>query len=288
MALYASSFSISISGRKTRLLFTAMSFCAIASAAFSSVANAQGSKSKRSPSSNMVIAQKSPPAEAKPAAAGSAPEKVDIQDLEQKYWAPKDTEFNVVQNRLYTKAGRFGVSLQGGTLINDPYSDGTQFGGAVNYYFSETMGAELQYHRTSAKNNQSTQDYFNQGNLASTFPNHGKLQGYMGVNFNWIPIYAKMSLLEKKILYFDLAISPGVGMTEYKQQRANGNGDVLQSFTYSLDVSQHVYISRNFAFRLDMKNRFWTEKVVDYNSGVSRSETGRHAISVLLGITYLP
>jgi len=262
-----------------------MAFCL----AGSSVSYAQGGKGKRSPSSNMVIAQKAPPATAdtKPAG-GSTPEKVDIQDLEQKYWAPKDTEFNVVQNRLYTKAGRFGISLQGGGLINDAYSDGTQYGGALNYYFAETMGAELQYYRTNAKNNQSTQDYVNQGNLGATFPNHGKLQGYVGANFNWIPIYAKMSLLEKKILYFDLAISPGLGMTEYKQQRASGAGDVLQSFTYSLDISQHVYLSRSFAIRLDMKNRFWTEKVVDYNNGASRGDTGRHAISVLLGITYLP
>ena len=37
-------------------------------------------------------------------------EKVDISDLEQKYWAPKDVEFNVVQNRLYSKAGRFGIT----------------------------------------------------------------------------------------------------------------------------------------------------------------------------------
>ncbi len=220
--------------------------------------------------------------------ASDTPEKVDIQDLEQKYWAPKDTEFSVVQNRLYTKAGRFGVSLQGGAMINDPYSEGTQYGGAVNYYFSETMGLEAQYHRTNSRNNQSTQDYINQVNLSGTVPNHGKLQGYMGVNFNWIPIYAKMSLLEKKILYFDLAISPGVGMSEYKQQRASGNGDVLQSFTYSLDISQHVYISKHFAIRLDMKNRFWTEKVADFNFGTDRGSVGRHAISVLLGITYLP
>src|SRR5687768_17351365 len=34
-------------------------------------------------------------------------EKLDIQGLEEKYWAPKDTDFSVVQNRTYTKAKRF-------------------------------------------------------------------------------------------------------------------------------------------------------------------------------------
>ena len=38
-------------------------------------------------------------------------DKVDISDLEQKYWAPKDTDFSVVQNRTYTKEKRFTFSL---------------------------------------------------------------------------------------------------------------------------------------------------------------------------------
>jgi hypothetical protein len=33
-----------------------------------------------------------------------ASEKVDVTDLEKKYWASKDTDFSVVQNRVYSKA----------------------------------------------------------------------------------------------------------------------------------------------------------------------------------------
>jgi hypothetical protein len=45
--------------------------------------------------------------------------KVDISDLENRYWTAKDTEFSVVQNRLYTKAKRFSVTLQGGTDLSN-------------------------------------------------------------------------------------------------------------------------------------------------------------------------
>src|SRR5690349_4425346 len=62
-----------------------------------------------------------------PAAPGTAAkpddksDKLDISDLEQKYWAPKDTDFSVVQNRTYTKAGKLGVSLMTGPIINDTF-----------------------------------------------------------------------------------------------------------------------------------------------------------------------
>src|ERR1700722_15225129 len=57
-----------------------------------------------------------------PSASPSPDKKVDISDLENRYWTAKDTEFNVVQNRLYTKAKRFSVTLQGGTNLSDTYT----------------------------------------------------------------------------------------------------------------------------------------------------------------------
>ncbi|MEO0335372.1 MAG: hypothetical protein AAF202_03205, partial [Pseudomonadota bacterium] len=46
----------------------------------------------------------------------TAGDRVDISDLENKYWAPKDTDFKVVQNRLYTKEKRFSLSTGIGIL----------------------------------------------------------------------------------------------------------------------------------------------------------------------------
>ncbi len=83
---------------------------------------------------------------AAPSKDGKAPEakkdeKLDITDLEQKYWAPKDTDFSVVQNRTYTKAGRVALSLSG-PIVNDPFSSGYNPSVKVNYYFSERYGVE--------------------------------------------------------------------------------------------------------------------------------------------------
>src|SRR5665213_1189165 len=56
------------------------------------------------------------------AAAKPADEKVDISDLENKYWAPKDTDFSVVQNRTYSKEHRWFFSAQYGIPVSDSYS----------------------------------------------------------------------------------------------------------------------------------------------------------------------
>ena len=69
-------------------------------------------------------------------APAGASDKVDVTDLEKKYWASKDTDFSVVQNRVYSKANRFALTAQYGFLINDQWSDGPKFAGSLGYYFS--------------------------------------------------------------------------------------------------------------------------------------------------------
>lgn len=49
-------------------------------------------------------------------------DKVDLKKLEDKYWSAKDDEYGVIQNRTFSKAGRFFGAVGYGTLINDPFA----------------------------------------------------------------------------------------------------------------------------------------------------------------------
>ena len=90
-------------------------------------------------------------AQAQQPSAQSAPadsrgsDKLDIKKLEQKYWAAKDDDFSVVQNRRYTKADRFYFNLGGGIPFNDPFATGTIFSGTFGYYFNERWGVDATY-----------------------------------------------------------------------------------------------------------------------------------------------
>ena len=226
-------------------------------------------------------------AETKPVAApagdAAAEGKLDVSDLEKKYWAAKDTDFSVVQNRAYSKAGRFAATLQYGSYINDPYSDVNQYRFAANYYFSERYGVEVSYAMLDSVNSKSTNGYINSN--GGVFPNHNKDKQYYGAAFNWIPIYAKMSLLNSRIVYFDMAFSPGVGMTTYEQQ-VMGSNPTASAATLSFDVTQHFFLSNWFALRLDYQNRWYNEDIKDYRHGAGMGSDVNHEGILSIGTQF--
>ncbi len=188
-------------------------------------------------------------------------DKLDVTDLENKYWAPKDTDFSVVQNRTCDlKDHKIFLSLQfGPDLSTGNYVEGNHIGLTGNYFFSERYGLQLTYLDSALHPNRAVGDLAN----ANGYPNFGIMQNYYGLGFNWVPFYSKMSFLGKKILYFDMAITPTIGMTQYDQQMFTGNAG-QSSFTYGFDITQYYFFTSHFAFRVDLKNQWWNEKVVQY------------------------
>jgi len=209
--------------------------------------------------------------------------KVDITDLEQKYWVPKDTEFRVVQNRTYTKENRFAVTLSGGPLINDQYSKAFIYALTGNYYFSERLGAELTFMDYDTKNNIMTETFIGQ---YATAPEHNKESTYIGAGVNWVPIYAKLALLEKQIIYFDMSFSAGLGVTTYDQQLTNMPMTKSQAPTLALDVAQHFFLDKHFALRFELRNHFLKWDIKDSKTGVVDHSTTTNSNVILFGLTY--
>lgn len=214
-------------------------------------------------------------------------EKLDVSDIERKYWAAKDSDFTVVQNRLFSKANRWALSLGYGMLINESWADGPTYSAKLNRYFSERYGAELSFSSTDSADNKATERLSTQGGK----PNHGQIKNFYGVAFNWIPFYAKMSLLDYKILYFDMSISPGVGIMQYEQQREEG-GTMKTAPALTLDVTQHFFLNKWVALRFDYKNRWFQEEVVWYKqssvpAGQSRTvgDDLHHVSMLMFGLT---
>jgi outer membrane beta-barrel protein len=221
--------------------------------------------------------------------ANKASDKVDISDLEQKYWAPKDVEFSVVQNRLYSKAKRFAVTPHIGPLVTDSFSSGMVYGLTTGYYFSERHGVEVTYDYYKLENSTVLQGYINQNAVQ---PDFNRQKDFFGLSYNWVPLYAKASLLDKEIIYYDLSISPGIGYQRYTQQVEGDDGEVKGSPTLTLDIGQHFFLSRNLALRFDVRNRFYNDQVVKYRTqggktkGEPIKEKGNHSVTVQFGLTY--
>ena len=249
-----------------------------------SIAQSSQYKQKKAPVKKTVPGKKTETKKAK-----SDSDKLDISDLEKKYWSPKDTEFSVVQNRTYSKVKKIGLSLQYGPVINDGYSSGQDLALSVNYYPKERYGYEFRYSNSDLSNNDVVKAFIKDVAKGSgILPDHGKIKSHMAFGFNWIPVYAKVSFLDKRIIYFDMAISPKIGMVTYEQQaRAEAGGNQIKSApTIGFDLTQFFFINRHLAFRADIQNFWFNEEVLNYSSGaVLRSNTTNHT-AFLVGVTY--
>lgn len=216
-------------------------------------------------------------------------DKLDITDLEQKYWAPKDTDFTVVQNRTYTKAGRIGVSAMTGPVLNDTFSDGFNHTLKVNYYADERYGYEFTYIKSDLKDSDDVSNFRNLSSGGGVSPDFNREDSYIGFGFNWVPIYAKVSLLGKRILYFDLQVTPHVGMSSYLQQTdgsPTANNEKQSAFTYGVDITQYYFLDTHIALRFDLHNRWYSQEVLGWASGVKVNDKTQNTQMFLFGLTY--
>lgn len=190
-----------------------------------------------------------------------ASDKIDIKGLEQKYWSAKDDDFTVVQNRMYSKAKRYYTSLVGGVPVNDPYSTGTIYGLHAGYFFNERWGLDLEYTKGAFKNNDATDQFIANYN---TWPNNNKFDSSLGLSISFFPLYAKMSFLDKSIIYFDMGVSAGIGTLDYRITKIEGD-EKNSAFSYNLAITQQIFFSPHLALRADYMNRWTVEKRSRYN-----------------------
>lgn len=221
------------------------------------------------------------------------PEKVDVQSLEKRYWAPKDKNFAVVQNRTYTKTKHVYLSLMPSLMLNEEYSKGFGADVSVGYFLNDRWGLELEYQAMSLEDNDLQKEVIKlQG-----FANHGKSTSYMGASVNWMPLYAKMSFLGRKIVYFDLSFGLNVGLMNYDQQHQTEKFNESQSsVAYGFHVSQSFYLTKKWVIRADYKHRFYNQEIVvgrDSQAGAGIKDGSfiedrmEDSISLNLGLSYI-
>ncbi|MFM6927654.1 MAG: outer membrane beta-barrel domain-containing protein [Bdellovibrio sp.] len=223
-------------------------------------------------------------------------DKLDIKKLEQKYWAAKDEDFSVVQNRRYVKAERFYITGRAGIPFNDAYSSGTIMGADFGYFMNERWGFELSYNSADMKDNDAVDQFVN---TYKAMPNHNIFKSSYFASAIWVPFYAKMSVLDQSIIYFDMGLSMGLGNVNYEIAKFEGN-DSKSAFGYKLGVFQQIFFSEHFALRADLINTWSNQEQLKFyvpgqalpgggNAAAGSRDLGSTMIndtSLMIGITY--
>jgi outer membrane beta-barrel protein len=208
-------------------------------------------------------------------------DKIDLKQIEDQFWAPKDTDFSVVQNRTFPKEKRFFINLSGGVLVNDPFTTAQITRIGVGYYISERWGFEIAEETIKASDNKATQNF----KSSNFYPNYNELKGYQSASVIWVPFYAKMSFLDRKILYFDMQVSAGVGNRSYQSFLKNSSQQTTRNSTgVHFDVTQNIFFSRHFAFRIDLKNQWAEQDFYISDTGFFKSRERVNDTSLLFGV----
>jgi len=190
-------------------------------------------------------------ATAQAASEDASPDTAELEKIRQRYWAQgNEQEMGVVQNRLYTKEGRFEGTLLGGLLMTDPFLSVKTLGASIGYHFNET----LSLHAFGWKN-------FSSGSAALTTLEEGGKKANTnrplstaGAEARASLLYGKLSLLGQKILYYDLHAGAGAAVVRTE------NG------TYPAPVvslGQNIFLSDSLTFRVDYRLMAFREDIIE-------------------------
>ncbi|MBX2988786.1 MAG: outer membrane beta-barrel domain-containing protein [Bdellovibrionaceae bacterium] len=162
------------------------------------------------------------------------------------------SEVSVIQRRFMPKTGRF--QLFGGlTMItNDPFFNVFGGVGKAGYFFTETLGVELNYFALSTGEAKATQELKSMQGVQTD--NLIITKNFWSADVVYAPIYGKMSWFDKTIIPFDLYFSLGYGATGTQ----NGSAGTLH-----LAAGQIFSMSKSTAFRWDFSWNFFDAKGID-------------------------
>lgn len=210
---------------------------------------------------------------------------MNLERIREKYWNRGDeTEFRVVQNRYYKKAHKVELGLFGGIASSDPFLVIREAGGTLGYHFNEYFAFSALYMKFLT-NTSSAYSTF-KAETAAVEVNYNKPKQFYGGELGYSPIYGKLSLMGKMIIYYDLHLLGGAGL----QETENG-----KYFAPVGGIGQQIYISKLLSIRLDYRMMFYSEDIVERQGSTLRGTVTGQKIGtrsnqtsvITLGATFL-
>lgn len=182
--------------------------------------------------------------------------RLDTDEYRNKYWTSgDDASYKVVQNRTYSKAGKFELTGIFGVTHTDPFLVVRQFGGFLGYNIFEYLGVQLVYWKHSVKESQAKTKFRELTNDVISVPTNDP-KSFIGGNLVYSPVYGKLSVMGSLIIYYDMHLIGGFGQISTK------NG------TYSTPyggIGQSIYLSKYLAFVFDYRITLYSETLEEVN-----------------------
>lgn len=178
-------------------------------------------------------------------------QRLDVEKIKEKYWTQaQDLEPRVIQHRLYSKENRFELGVFAGKEIMDPFLSVKNYGGQLGYHLSEFFAVRVIGWKNFVSDSQALTMLKRD---IGTSTNSNAPKSFLGGELEFSPLYGKLSVLGKSIIYYDLHLMLGLGRT------VTENGNYLTPF---IGIGQQVYLSRYFAIQLDYRLLRYREEIL--------------------------
>jgi outer membrane beta-barrel protein len=180
-------------------------------------------------------------------------EEVNVESIKQKYWARGDeSELGVVQNRMYSKERKFTLTPYVGSISSDPFLSVKSVGGEIGYNLSEYISVNLLYFKYFVSEG-AAQEGLNANLSVPIIPPTNYTKSYIGGEIAASILYGKLSLVGKAIIYYDMHLLVGLGVTNTENKAA---------FTPSFGVGQQIYLNKWSALRFDYRVMTFSEDLI--------------------------
>lgn len=181
-----------------------------------------------------------------------AAEEVDVNAIKEKYWARGDeNELGVVQNRLYSKARKWELIGFYAMPSSDPFLSMRAAGGSLGFHFTEYFKLQMTAFKYFVKDSDPASKLASTtGAVAAT----NRPSSFMGVEAVGSVLYGKLSVLGKKIIYYDLHLAGGLGVTKNEKQTAP---------TPTVGIGQKIYISQRTSILADYRLHYYKEDIIE-------------------------
>ncbi|MDD9951125.1 MAG: outer membrane beta-barrel domain-containing protein, partial [Zetaproteobacteria bacterium] len=181
----------------------------------------------------------------------------------------KEFEVRVIRPRYFQKRGSFELGVKGMTITNQTFIYTFLGSLSLGYHFSESLGVEFFGASGNSILKRDTEI------LAEEFDINTQIlrtQSLYAANMLWTPMYGKYQLSSGRVVYFDTALSVGLGVTGIgyvfdhcsvardEQRRA---AHTSQYATFSIGLGQRYYMNEFSALRWDLRSYIFNSDVRD-------------------------
>lgn len=188
--------------------------------------------------------------------AGTLPERIDVQTMKRRYWTVGNEDLmDVVQNRQYTKKGRLETALRYGFWSDDPFQSQKTMAFSLGYHFNEFFSLHGFYGKINASDSAAVKQVHQAtahmpGGVVNPVVNPGN--SVMGAELRASLLYGKLSLLGKKIIYYDFNLAGGFSQHKTK--------DGSSSMGFFAGLGQQFFLTKTFFVTADYRVLWHTDK----------------------------